>query len=99
MIVAYRLYFAEYLRLHKDGLVVVGIFFLMIRRPPRSTRTDTPWPYTTRVRSHAAHGHDRAPARRAALHVPLWRRHRLLLLLLHGRGVQSGGDEIGRAHV
>src|SRR3546814_18083133 len=26
-------------------------FFLMIRRPPRSTRTDTPFPYTTLVRS------------------------------------------------
>src|SRR3546814_16541631 len=25
----------------------------MIRRPPRSTRTDTLWPYTTLVRSHA----------------------------------------------
>src|SRR3546814_11953929 len=27
------------------------IFFLMIRRPPRSTRTDTLFPYTTRFRS------------------------------------------------
>src|SRR3546814_18078648 len=26
-------------------------FFLMIRRPPRSTRTDTLFPYTTRFRS------------------------------------------------
>src|SRR3546814_18073597 len=26
-------------------------FFLMIRRPPRSTRTDTLFPYTTLVRS------------------------------------------------
>src|SRR3546814_13333941 len=26
-------------------------FFLMIRRPPRSTRTDTPFPYTTLFRS------------------------------------------------
>src|SRR3546814_15519547 len=29
----------------------VGIFFLMIRRPPRSTRTDTLFPYTTLFRS------------------------------------------------
>src|SRR3546814_20913729 len=29
------------------------IFFLMIRRPPRSTRTDTLFPYTTLFRSHA----------------------------------------------
>src|SRR3546814_12068049 len=27
------------------------IYFLMIRRPPRSTRTDTPFPYTTLFRS------------------------------------------------
>src|SRR3546814_6096975 len=30
------------------------IFFLMIRRPPRSTRTDTLFPYTTLFRSPAA---------------------------------------------
>src|SRR3546814_19308546 len=29
-------------------------FFLMIRRPPRSTRTDTLFPYTTLFRSQAA---------------------------------------------
>src|SRR3546814_14222116 len=29
-------------------------FFLMIRRPPRSTRTDTLFPYTTLFRSGAA---------------------------------------------
>src|SRR3546814_10875683 len=29
-------------------------FFLMIRRPPRSTRTDTLFPYTTLFRSHLA---------------------------------------------
>src|SRR3546814_2815521 len=29
-------------------------FFLMLRRPPRSTRTDTLFPYTTLFRSHAA---------------------------------------------
>src|SRR3546814_20491033 len=28
-------------------------FFLMIRRPPRTTRTDTLFPYTTLFRSHA----------------------------------------------
>src|SRR3546814_12612033 len=31
-------------------------FFLMIRRPPRSTRTDTLFPYTTLFRSRAANG-------------------------------------------
>src|SRR3546814_19702412 len=30
------------------------VFFLMIRRPPRSTRTDTLFPYTTLFRSPGA---------------------------------------------
>src|SRR3546814_17015793 len=33
------------------GYCVVCIFVLMIRRPPRSTRTDTLFPYTTLFRS------------------------------------------------
>src|SRR3546814_11262116 len=32
-------------------LLFVFVFFLMIRRPPRSTRTDTLLPYTTLFRS------------------------------------------------
>src|SRR3546814_6788701 len=32
------------------------VFFLMIRRPPRSTRTDTLFPYTTLFRSVAGAG-------------------------------------------
>src|SRR3546814_12851556 len=35
-------------------LSVCFFFFLMIRRPPRSTRTDTLFPYTTLFRSHPA---------------------------------------------
>src|SRR3546814_1026032 len=34
---------------------VLYIFFLMIRRPPRSTRTDTLFPYTTLFRSDPGH--------------------------------------------
>src|SRR3546814_14738581 len=34
---------------------VVLCFFLMIRRPPRSTRTDTLFPYTTLVRAAIMH--------------------------------------------
>src|SRR3546814_16024489 len=33
------------------NVVFVLFFFLMIRRPPRSTRTDTLFPYTTLFRS------------------------------------------------
>src|SRR3546814_14973751 len=42
-------------------------FFLMIRRPPRSTRTDTLFPYTTLFRSAGS-----APAARSRRH-PSWR--------------------------
>src|SRR3546814_16697552 len=37
----------------------LSVFFLMTRRPPRSTRTATPFPYTTLFRS----GHDQRAAR------------------------------------
>src|SRR3546814_8674178 len=40
--------------------IYVGLFFLMIRRPPRSTRTDTLFPYTTLFRSGEA-GRQRFP--------------------------------------
>src|SRR3546814_11686008 len=36
------------------GHVDIIVFFLMIRRPPRSTRTDTLFPYTTLFRSDPA---------------------------------------------
>src|SRR3546814_11636386 len=32
-------------------ILLLIVFFLMIRRPPRSTRTDTLFPYTTLFRS------------------------------------------------
>src|SRR3546814_1964950 len=34
-----------------DLVIISLVFFLMIRRPPRSTRTDTLFPYTTLFRS------------------------------------------------
>src|SRR3546814_209424 len=36
---------------HSINVVLLWFFFLMIRRPPRSTRTDTLFPYTTLFRS------------------------------------------------
>src|SRR3546814_7116652 len=36
---------------HCLSLILLFVFFLMIRRPPRSTRTDTLFPYTTLFRS------------------------------------------------
>src|SRR3546814_19271698 len=44
-------------------------FFLMIRRPPRSTRTDTLFPYTTLFRSTGA-GKSRAKAQRREEEAP-----------------------------
>src|SRR3546814_16890573 len=37
-------------------MFVIVIFFLRIRRPPRSTRTDTLFPYTTLFRSGSIGG-------------------------------------------
>src|SRR3546814_3467981 len=37
-------------------MYILFFFFLMIRRPPRSTRTDTLFPYTTLFRSLAVEG-------------------------------------------
>src|SRR3546814_15072412 len=63
-------------------------FFLMIRRPPRSTRTDTLFPYTTLFRSEAdrrqrrpavadADGRRRQPEQRAQRrHLEIERGHR-----------------------
>src|SRR3546814_5768125 len=61
------------------------IFFYMIRRPPRSTRTDTLFPYTTLVRSRdrtalrpprPSHRESRSPARRGYRREPTARRGR-----------------------
>src|SRR3546814_18904858 len=45
-------------------IVLVCFFFLMRRRPPRSTRTDTLFPYTTLFRSPPARRDDRRAVRR-----------------------------------
>src|SRR3546814_5734700 len=57
----------------------------MIRRPPRSTRTDTLFPYTTLFRSGGCR-----KARPAASH-DLWRRRRLLFREDADRGAAQGG--------
>src|SRR3546814_11258182 len=83
---------------------VVCLLFLMIRRPPRSTRTDTLFPYTTLFRS----GHFRAGVidtdmieqRRTGAPGAQLRQLGLehVDTLLHAR-VCIILDEIGRAHV
>src|SRR3546814_1054173 len=67
------------------------LFFLMIRRPPRSTRTDTRFPYTTLFRSDLLHAERSAGARAGGAHVqhPVRRRTRTLAATSGGR---AGGD-------
>src|SRR3546814_3148765 len=71
-------------------------FFLMIRRPPRFTRTDTLFPYTTLFRSGGARYFDESPlgALRsffaAALVAPAYFIGKLLSI--SGAGLQSDAD-------
>src|SRR3546814_8585852 len=62
-------------------------FFLMIRRPPRSTRTDTLFPYTTLFRSPAV---DRQPQRREDSAWPAARDGAAAPRRRHGRERRSG---------
>src|SRR3546814_10921842 len=93
-----------------DSYVIQAInylcLFLMIRRPPRSTRTDTLFPDTTLFRSGpckrggARDAEEKAPAR-PGRRPPAARRGRPLgqLLGLAGGRRRRGGSQIGRAHV
>src|SRR3546814_8408751 len=65
-------------------------FFLMIRRPPRSTRTDTLFPYTTLFRSISAHGVER---RIAHSHILA----RAVGLDVHGAGWRPTADDYFRS--
>src|SRR3546814_18335334 len=47
--------FLDYITL--SSRLLSFVFFLMIRRPPRSTRTDTLFPYTTLFRSASSSKH------------------------------------------
>src|SRR3546814_12426838 len=95
------------------GVLCIFFFFLMIRRPPRSTRTDTLFPYTTLFRSVLHARIERAGAGAEADAVDVRR-----IEAVRGRdddgarnegagaeadeacGVERVGvDEIGRAHV
>src|SRR3546814_10138244 len=64
------------------------IFFLMIRRTPRSTRTDTRFPYTTLFRSPGNEAVGVRKARRIALgdHAPV-------LDQQHRAGARIGGEQ------
>src|SRR3546814_16604305 len=74
------------------------IFFLMLRRPPRSTRTDTLFPYTTLFRSliarHGAMPHCRMVH---ALLCPAVSRHALHVGMIHSGHSSLGCDGSGNA--
>src|SRR3546814_14241951 len=57
----------------EEDLLSVTVFFLMIRRPPRSTRTDTLFPYTTLFRSDPR-ARERCPTRGRYRRPARWRR-------------------------
>src|SRR3546814_11783473 len=63
-------------------------FFLMIRRPPRSTRTDTLFPYTTLFRSLAAETSNG--------HHPLVTGHRIGVIATAGDRRDRDIRELGR---
>src|SRR3546814_15528066 len=83
------------------------LFFLMIRRPPRSTRTDTLFPYTTLFRSQRHRpGAKRNIVEGAQIELVFERFARTrakLDDLLHTDIIRGGlpreDDKIGRAHV
>src|SRR3546814_10329227 len=64
--------------------MIVVFFFLMIRRPPRSTRTDTLFPYTTLFRSR--------PGESSCTHI----RPRQCLPETKGLGSSHPRDRYGR---
>src|SRR3546814_14124705 len=81
------------------------VFFLMIRRPPRSTRTDTLFPYTTLFRSWFSMRAGGAPSSRTV--QPMFAPYRLRDLALANRivvspmatysAIDGTPNEIGRA--
>src|SRR3546814_16117104 len=90
-------------------------FFLMIRRPPRSTRTDTLFPYTTLFRSHWRDDPEHHARSLARLELDAQRLHPRRRPAGPGLGLRTGrrhlsrrrlfepppgrGAQIGRAHV
>src|SRR3546814_19491820 len=72
----YRFFFVLDLSLRVSS-VLLYVFFLMIRRPPRSTRTDTLFPYTTLFRSSGRC----VVAGPTAIHYVVFSRNYLLLLI------------------
>src|SRR3546814_11695426 len=81
-------------------VVCVVFFFLMIRRPPRSTRTDTLFPYTTLFRSVGGDLMRTATGPLFVFSLSRLRERRFALLNdIESFSRAHGEREIGRAHV
>src|SRR3546814_3934045 len=77
------------------------LFVLMIRRPPRSTRTDTLFPYTTLFRSGVERAADDVVANaRQVLHATAAEHHHRVLLEVVplARNVAGDLEAIGQTH-
>src|SRR3546814_8612733 len=73
----------------------IVLFFLMIRRPPRSTRTDTLFPYTTLFRSTGElYARDLAEVRCGAHAGPRLERARRFLIRRTQRAVDGVGHQL-----
>src|SRR3546814_17007860 len=75
-------------------MLLVCFFFLMIRRPPRSTRTDTLFPYTTLFRSgqHGAAAAGAVAAGAAVTDLEPRRRHAAV-------GIGQSEHGVGRSEI
>src|SRR3546814_13262001 len=91
-----------------SSCAITAFFFLLIRRPPRSTRTDTLFPYTTLFRSDTGRYRRIAIVGCAPRPAPeggrgsrrTWQTYRYCLRQDgHAHRRQAEGDQIGRAHV
>src|SRR3546814_13890551 len=89
------IYFLLLLKVPCLGLLE-WFFFLMIRRPPRSTRTDTLFPYTTLFRSTADGGGHGTPA--GALRVCDRSRRRLCPQVAPGRPRDRTSTRLNSSH-
>src|SRR3546814_11838841 len=86
-------------------VVYLIFFFLMLRRPPRSTRTDTLFPYTTLFRSpwhvlvEVDHGDLRDPGPAEQLEGALAEALERGIAVDAAIAANEAQAEIGRAHV
>src|SRR3546814_21079392 len=67
----------------------------MLRRPPRSTRTDTLFPYTTLVRSLAGAGLDTFATEPPAANHPFWAEPKIVVTPHIGGVTREAGARVG----